>query len=269
MPGVLETLGLDALGLKPTTLLLLLLAALAAGWVDAVVGGGGMIQLPALLMVPGLSPVQALAVNKLGSVFGTLASAATYLRRTPVDVRTTLPAAALAFVTSMVGAIVATVLPAELFKPIIVIALLGVLIYTIFKPALGELTQLKHGGLKHLMVGLALGGAIGFYDGVLGPGTGSFLMLGMVSLMGYSFLQATAQTKIVNAATNLGALVLFAVAGEQVWVLGLMLGVANMAGGYLGARTALARGSGFIRWMMVLIVSALILKLSLDIWLGN
>ncbi|WP_237206775.1 TSUP family transporter [Rothia nasimurium] len=262
---MLDTLGFDSLGLEPTTLVLLLLAALAAGWVDAVVGGGGMIQLPAVLMVPGLSPVQALAVNKLGSVFGTLTSAATYLRRTPVNVRTVLPAASLAFVTSMGGALVATALPEELFKPIIVLALILVLVYTVFKPSLGELTQLKHRGLKHLMVGLGIGATIGFYDGLLGPGTGSFLMMAMVSLMGYSFLQATAQTKIINAATNLGALVLFAVAGQQVWALGLLLGAANMVGGYLGARTALARGSRFIRWMMIVVVSALIIKLGADI----
>lgn len=262
---MLEALGLDSLGLEPTTLLLLLVAALAAGWVDAVVGGGGMIQLPAVLLVPGLTPVQALAVNKLGSVFGTLVSAATYLRRTPVDLRTTLPAASLAFAASMGGAVVATMLPTELFKPIILLALVAVLIYTMFKPALGELTQLKHTGARHLLVGLALGGVIGFYDGVLGPGTGSFLMMGMVALMGYSFVQATAQTKIINAATNLGALVLFALAGQQVWALGLLLGVANMAGGYLGARTALARGSGFVRGLLIVVVAALILRLGWDL----
>lgn len=267
--GIAGVFGVEGVGLEPLTVCLLLVAAFGAGWVDALVGGGGMIQLPAVLLVPGLSPVQALAVNKLGSVFGTLTSAVTYVRRTSIDIRTTLPAACLAFVTSMAGAVLATALPQEFFKPIIVIALCAVLLYTVFKPSLGGVTQLRYRGLKHLMVGLGAGALIGFYDGLLGPGTGSFLMLAMVGLMGYSFLQATAQTKIINAATNLGALVLFAVAGQQVWVLGLMLGAANMAGGYLGARTALARGNSFIRWMMLIVVSALIVKLGLDILAGR
>lgn len=267
--SIVDALGLEWVGLDLLTICLLLLAALTAGWVDALVGGGGMIQLPAVLLVPGLSPVQALAVNKLGSVFGTLASAATYLRRTPVDIRATVPAACLAFVTSMAGAVLATALPKESFKPIIVLALFAVLVYTIFKPSVGDATCLKHKGFKHLMIGLSAGAVIGFYDGLLGPGTGSFLMLAMVSLMGYSFLQATAQTKIINTATNLGALVLFAVAGQQVWVLGVMLGAANMVGGYLGARTALARGNSFIRCVMLVVVGTLIVKLGADIFAGR
>lgn len=260
MPAVLGLEGLD-----PLTLVLLLLAALAAGWVDAVVGGGGMIQLPALLMVPGISPVQALATNKLGSIFGTVTSAGTYLRSVPVDRRTVVPTAALAFAASIAGALLATHLPVELIKPLIIVALAGVLVYTIFKPNLGAVTRLERRGARHLLTGLGIGLVIGFYDGVLGPGTGSFLMIAMISLLGYNFLQASAQTKIVNAATNLGAIVLFSLAGHTLWLLGLALGAANMLGGYLGARTAISRGNGFIRVMMLCVVSALILKLSYDL----
>ena len=255
-------------GLDLLTLSLLLLAAFAAGWVDAVVGGGGMIQLPALLMVPGLTPVQALATNKVGSVFGTLTSATTYLRRVPVDRRTALPTALLAFGASVMGALLATILPVVLIKPLIIFALLGVLVYTLLKPQLGELSRPKHTGGRLLLTSLGIGAVIGFYDGVLGPGTGSFLMIAMISLLGYSFLQATAHAKIINAATNLGAIVLFSLGGHTVWLLGLALGVANMAGGYLGARTAIARGNGFIRVMMLCVVSALILKLSYDLLTG-
>lgn len=259
-------LGLE--GLDLLTLSLLLLAAFAAGWVDAVVGGGGMIQLPALLMVPGLTPVQALATNKVGSVFGTLTSAATYLRRVPVDRRMVLPTAVLAFGASVIGALLATVLPVGLIKPLIIFALIGVLIYTLLKPKLGELSRPKHTGARLLLTSLGIGAVIGFYDGVLGPGTGSFLMIAMISLLGYSFLQATAHAKIINVATNLGAIVLFSLGGHTVWLLGLALGAANMAGGYLGARTAIARGNGFIRVMMLCVVSALILKLSYDLLTG-
>lgn len=251
--------------LDPTTIVLLVIAALFAGWVDAVVGGGGLIQLPAVLLVPGLSPVQALAVNKLSSFIGTLTSAITYYRRTTSDIRTALPMAAVALVASFCGAVVATVIPAEVFTPIIMVALFAVLLFTIFKPNAGELTALKFLGKKHIIFALMIGAGIGFYDGILGPGTGSFLMIAMMTVLGYSMLQSAAQTKIVNTATNLGALILFALGGHQVWMLGFAMGIANMLGGYLGARTAISRGTGFIRVLMMCVVSVLILKLGYDL----
>ena len=259
-------LGIETL--EPGTLVLLVVAGLLAGWVDAVVGGGGLIQLPAVLMVPGLSPVQALAVNKLASSMGTATSALTYYRRTACDVATALPMAGVALAASFCGAIVATLIPASAFRPIILCALVAVLLFTVFKPGAGELTQLKHTGRRHLIIALAVGLIIGFYDGILGPGTGSFLMIAMISLLGFNFLMATAQTKIVNLATNLGALAYFTLSGHMLWAVGLIVGVANLVGGYLGARTAIARGNGFIRGMMIAVVSALILKLGFDIYAG-
>lgn len=255
-------MGLESL--DPATIILLVLAGLFAGWVDAVVGGGGLIQLPAVLMVPGLAPVQALAVNKLGSSFGTAASALTYYRSTPSNLKMVLPAAMVALVASFGGAMAATLIPASVFKPIILCALIAVLAFTVLKPSMGELTQIKHTGRKHLLVGLGIGAVIGFYDGILGPGTGSFLMIALITLQGFNFLMATAQTKIINLATNIGALILFGLLGYQVWGLGLLLGSANLCGGYLGARTAITRGNGFIRIMLIVVVSALILKLSWD-----
>lgn len=252
--------------MDPMTLILMVCAGFFAGWVDAVVGGGGLVQLPALMLVPGLTPYQALAVNKLGSVFGTAASATTYYRRTSNDLKTSLPTAVVAFFASMGGAIVATHIPTTLFKPIIVCALVGVLLFTVFKPNLGELQQLKHTGARHILTALGIGVVIGFYDGLLGPGTGSFLMIALISLLGYNFLLATAQTKIINLATNLGALIFFALAGYQVWSLGLLLGAANLCGGYFGARTAIARGNKFIRVMMMGVVSALILTMAWELW---
>lgn len=255
-------------GLDPFTLVLLLLAACCAGWVDAVVGGGGMVQLPALLMVPGLTPVQALATNKVGSVMGTITSAATYARKVPLDWRTLLPTALLAGLASVGGALLATYLPAEVFKPIIVVALLAVLVYTLVKPTLGIAQDMRFRGSRLVAASGALGLGIGFYDGVLGPGTGSFLLLGMAGWLGYSFLQAAAHTKVVNTATNLGAILLFSLAGQTVWLLGLVLGLANMLGGYIGARTALSRGNGFVRVMLIVVVSAMLLKLGADVVLA-
>ena len=256
-------------GLTTTTLLLVLLAGLAAGFVDAVVGGGGLLQLPALLLVPGISPVQALATNKLGGVFGTTTSAVTFYRRVHPDLRTALPMAGLALVCSFAGASVAALLPASVFKPVIVVALVVIAVWTLLRPTLGAQTLLRHAGRRHHGVAGLLGAVIGFYDGILGPGTGSFLVFAMISLLGYDFLASSAKAKIVNCATNIGALLFFVPHGSVLWGLGLMLAVANAAGGYLGARTATARGSRFIRIAFLVVVTALIARLGWDVWVEN
>jgi hypothetical protein len=250
----------------PAILLLVVVAGFAAGWVDAVVGGGGLIQLPALLLIPGISPVQALATNKMGSIFGTTTSAVTYYRRVKPDLRTALPMAAIALAGSFCGAILAAHLPQSVFKPIIVAALVLVAVFTALKPDVGDLTILRHSGHRHYLMACLIGGVIGFYDGMLGPGTGSFLVIALVSLMGYAFLEASAKAKIVNMATNAGALMFFIPHGSLLWGLGAMVGVANMAGGYLGARTAVRQGSKFIRIVFLVVVAALIIKLGTDVW---
>jgi uncharacterized membrane protein YfcA len=256
--------GLESVEL--TTLILIVVAGFAAGWVDAVVGGGGLIQLPAMLLVPGISPVQALATNKMGSIFGTATSAVTYYRRVRPDLRTALPMAAIALAGSFGGAVLAATLPASVFKPVIVAALVAVALFTALRPSVGELTRLRHDGHRHYVVACVIGAVIGFYDGLIGPGTGSFLIIGLVSAMGYAFLEASAKAKIVNMATNAGALLFFLPHGSLLWGLGLVLGLANMAGGYLGARTAVKQGSRFIRVVFLTVVGALILKLGSDIW---
>lgn len=251
--------------------LLLLAVGFAAGWVDAVVGGGGLLQLPALLMVPGMSPVQALATNKLGSIFGTTTSALTYIRRVRPSLRTALPTACAAFCASFGGAVVAASLPERVILPIIVLALLAVGIFTASKPDIGRLERLRHAGLGHLSRAVLIGAAVGFYDGMLGPGTGTFLIIGLVTVLGYSFLNASAHAKIVNAATNLGALAFFAPAGHVMVLIGLVLGLANMAGGYTGARMAIAKGSRFVRIVFLVVVFALVLNLGWDVvtdWLS-
>ena len=265
--ATLEGSGLE--NIQAGTLLLILLAGLAAGWIDAVVGGGGLLQLPVLLLVPGITPVQALATNKLGSVFGTTTSAVTYYRRAHPDLRTALPMAAVALAGSFVGAIVATVLPASVFKPIIVAALVAVALFTAFRPTVGELTSLRHQGGRHYAAAGVIGLVIGFYDGLIGPGTGSFLVIAMVVFLGYNFLSSSAKAKIVNMATNLGALAFFLPSGHLLWGLGLVLGVANMVGGYIGARMAVSKGSRFIRVVFLAVVGVLILRLGYDVLQEN
>ena len=256
--------GLESIQL--TTLILVVVAGFAAGWIDAVVGGGGLIQLPVMLLVPGISPVQALATNKMGSIFGTTTSAVTFYRRVRPDLRTAIPMAVIALAGSFGGAILAATLPASVFKPIIVAALVAVALFTALRPNVGELTKLRHDGHRHYLIASLIGGVIGFYDGMIGPGTGSFLIIALVSAMGYSFLEASAKAKIVNMATNAGALLFFLPHGSLLWGLGLVLGGANMAGGYLGARTAVSRGSKFIRIVFLVVVGVLIIKLGSDVW---
>lgn len=251
------------------TILLVVVAGFAAGWVDAVVGGGGLLQLPALLLVPGITPVQALATNKMGSLFGTATSAITYYRRAKPDLRTALPMAGIALLGGFGGAIIATSLPSSVFKPIIVVALIAVAVFTAFRPTVGTLTQLRHSGRRHYSTAAAIGLVIGFYDGLIGPGTGSFLIIAMVTLLGYSFLDASAKSKIVNLATNFGALMFFLPNGSLLWGLGLVLGLANMVGGYVGSRMAITQGSKFIRIVFLVVVGALIAKLGYDVWLEN
>ncbi len=256
--------GLESIQLA--TLILVVVAGFAAGWVDAVVGGGGLIQLPVMLLIPGISPVQALATNKMGSIFGTTTSAVTFYRRVQPDLRTAVPMAVIALAGSFGGAVLAANLPASVFKPIIVAALVVVALFTAFRPSVGELTQLRHDGHRHYVVACLIGAVIGFYDGMIGPGTGSFLIIALVSAMGYAFLEASAKAKIVNMATNAGALLFFLPHGSLLWGLGLVLGAANMAGGYLGARAAVSRGSRFIRIVFLVVVGALIIKLGSDVW---
>ncbi len=251
--------------LDPTTIALLLLAGVTAGWVDAVVGGGGLVQLPALLLVPGVSPVQALATNKLASSFGTATSAVTYYRRVRPDLRTALPMAAVAGAGAAGGAACASLLPASVFEPVILVVLVAVAVYTIARPSLGAATALRWHDRRHHVAAGAVGLSIGFYDGILGPGTGSFLVIALVGLLGYAFLEASAKAKIVNLATNLGALAVFVPQGAPMFGLGVAMGAANVLGGYVGARTAVAHGSRFVRVVFLVVVGALVLRLGYDV----
>ncbi|WP_314645855.1 TSUP family transporter [uncultured Microbacterium sp.] len=251
------------------TLVLVVIAAFAAGWIDAVVGGGGLLQLPALLLIPGIAPIQALATNKLASVFGTATSSVTYYRRAKPDIRTAIPMALIALAGSFGGAAVATLLPAAAFKPIIVVALLAVALFTALRPQMGAATRLRFQGHRHHVMAGAAGLVIGFYDGMIGPGTGTFLVIALVALLGYDFLQASAKAKIVNLATNAGALLLFIPHGSVLWLLGGILAIANVAGSYLGSRMAISRGTRFIRVVFLVVVVALIAKLGVDVWNEN
>lgn len=248
------------------TLALLIGAAFLAGYVDAVVGGGGLIQLPAFVVAfPHAIPVQLLATNKLASVCGTAVSSGTYLRRVRPDLGTALPLVAGALAGSAGGAFIASHIPKDAFNPLILAVLIGVGAYTVLRPSLGQVEALRHAGRRHTLGALFIGAGVGVWDGALGPGTGSFLVFLLVGVLGFAFLQGTALAKLGNLATNIAALVVFVASGSVVWHVGLPMGAANALGGYLGARTAVARGHGFIRGVFIVVVGAFILKIGYDV----
>ncbi len=250
----------------PHVLALLGLAGFLAGWVDAVVGGGGLVQLPALLLgLPGATPAQVLATNKFGSVWGTATASVTYYRRVRPDLRTALPMAGVAYVGAIGGALLGLHIPKSAFNPVILVMLVVVGAYTLLKPSVGELTRLRWSGARHTTAAVLTGFVIGVYDGALGPGTGSFLVFALVGLLGYAFLEASAKAKITNLATNLGALTVFAPGGHVVWAVGAVMAATNLLGGYVGARTAVARGSGFIRVVFVVVVVAFTVRIGGDV----
>ncbi|MDX6325475.1 MAG: uncharacterized protein QOK15_1829 [Nocardioidaceae bacterium] len=243
-------------------LALLAAAALLAGFVDAVVGGGGLIQLPALILgLPGAAPVQILATNKLASVCGTTVSSVTYYRRVRPHAATFVPLMLFAFVGSLLGAAMASHLPAAAFTPIVLVVLVLVGGFVLLRPGIGERTELRFSGHRHTAAAMATGFVIGTYDGALGPGTGSFFVFTLVGLLGYSFLEASAKARMANWATNIAALCVFVPQDAVLWRTGLVMGLANLAGGYLGARTAVARGTRFVRVFFLVVVSAFIVRL--------
>ncbi|MGN6088891.1 MAG: TSUP family transporter [Actinomycetes bacterium] len=248
---------------------LLCVAALFSGWVDAVSGGGGLVQLPALLvLLPGAAPAQVLATNKLSSVCGTFVASVTYLRRVRPDLRTALPMMGAAFLGAMGGAACATLIPSTVFRPLVLVLLVAVGAYTVWRPSVGEIQRLRWHGRRHYTAAVLVGAVIGFYDGIFGPGTGAFLVIVLVALLGYAFLEASAKARMTNLATNLGALTIFIAHGAPLWRLGLLMGACQIVGGYLGARTAILRGSRFVRTVFLVVVAGLILKLANDVLRG-
>jgi len=231
-----------------------------------VVGGGGLIQLPALVIgLPSASPVELLATNKLASVCGTTVSSATYYRRVQLHAGTFVPLMAFAFLGSMGGALIASTIPKAAFNPIILVVLVVVGGYVLLKPDVGGLTELRFTGRHHTIAAMLTGLVVGCYDGALGPGTGSFFVFALVGALGFNFVEASGKARMANWATNLAALVIFVPQGAVIWHVGVLMGAANLAGGYLGARTAVARGAAFVRVFFVVVVSAFIVRIGGDV----
>jgi uncharacterized membrane protein YfcA len=246
-------------------ILALLFAALMAGAIDAVVGGGGLIQIPALFATyPGESAATLFGTNKCASVVGTANASWRYARRVAMPWRTILPAALAAFAFSYVGAAAVAWLPKDVVRPLILLLLVIAAVYTLKRKDFGQVHRPAHTGHREFFYAILLGGVIGFYDGFFGPGTGSFLIFLFVRFFGFDFLHASAGAKVVNVATNLAALAYFLPHGYVLPVLAAAMAVANVSGSMIGTRLALKHGSGFIRQVFLVMAGLLIVKFAWD-----
>ena len=240
-------------------------ASLLAGFVDAIVGGGGLVLVPALFAAfPTTHPATLFGVNKGASICGTAVATAQYARRVELRWAALLPAALTGFAGSMAGAWLVTEISPQFLRKLLPLVLLGVLLYTLAKKELGRHHAPRFAGRAETLAACAIGLVIGFYDGFFGPGTGSFLVFLFVRWLGYDFLNASASAKLLNTATNLAALLLFAYKGHVWWHFALSMALANVVGSLLGTRLALKHGSGFVRLVFIVVVSALILKTGFD-----
>ncbi len=240
--------------------------AFLAGFIDAVVGGGGLIQIPAMFMLlPNVAPAAILGTNKFAAIWGTASATIQYARRVPIDWKLVLPAGVAAAVCSFAGARTVSALGSAELKPLILVMMVAVLAYTLWKKDFGKLHAPKLDAGTQRLVGIAIGAVIGFYDGFFGPGTGSFLIFAFVGLFGFSFLVASASAKAVNTITNLAALAWFMSSGSVLYAYAVPMAAFNVAGSLLGSRLAIAKGSGFVRVLFIVVVTALIARFGWDI----
>ncbi|PAT07496.1 TSUP family transporter [Corynebacterium hadale] len=241
------------------TLLLLAMASAAAGWIDAVVGGGGLVLIPVLMSATGMPAASVLATNKVAAVTGTASAAATLVRKVGVP-RVTWGYAVAAGCASAGGALAVALISDSVIRPAIIALLLAVGVFITLKPEFGAegnrlITR------RRALIGLAIAAAVGFYDGIFGPGTGMFLIMGFTAVFTQSFLQSAAMAKVINTATNTGALAVFIAGGFVEWKLALVLAAANVVGAQLGARTVLSGGSKLVRIALLVLVVVLCLRL--------
>jgi len=254
----------------PIELITVTLASLLAGCIDAIVGGGGLVLVPALFSAfPNAAPATLFGTNKGAAVWGTAWATAQYARKVQLNWAALLPAATAALAGSALGAWAVTQVDGSGLRRVLPFVLAAVLVYTLARKDLGRAHAPRWQGRREALLASAIGLVIGVYDGFFGPGTGSFFVFLFVRLLGYDFLHASASAKLLNTATNLSALTIFALTGHVWWHVALVMAVANVAGSLLGTRLALRHGAGFVRVVFIAVVGALILKTGYDAFFRN
>ncbi len=250
-----------------TTILLLCLAAFAAGFVDAIVGGGGLIQTPmGLILLPQLPVSTVVGSLKIPAFSGTAFAAVQYVKRVALNWKLLLPMMAVAMLASFAGSTLLTMVHNDFMKPVLLVVLTLVAIYTFIKKDFGQHKEKTHSPTLHIFYSILISVVIGFYDGFIGPGAGSFLVLAFVALMGYDFLHASANAKMVNLATNLGSITLFILKGKIIWAVAIPMALCNAAGGFIGAKLAISKGNKFIRIFFLIIVVGTLLRFAYDVF---
>ncbi|MGN6402644.1 MAG: sulfite exporter TauE/SafE family protein [Flavisolibacter sp.] len=248
-------------------ILLLCLVAFCAGFVDAIVGGGGLIQTPAALVILPAYPVASVIGSlKIPSFSGTSLATIQYLKKVRLNWQLVMVTCTIAFFASFAGSQLLTIVSNSFMKPVLLVVLTAVAIYTFTKKDFGQHQEKDHSPKKELSYAIVISLVLGFYDGFIGPGAGSFLILAFVSLLGLDFLHASAHAKLVNLATNLGSITLFLIKGKIMWMVALPMAVSNGIGGAIGANLAIAKGNKFIRVFFLFIVIAMLLRFMYDIF---
>jgi uncharacterized protein len=249
-------------------LTLLCAFAFCAGMIDAVVGGGGLIQIPALVNVfPEAQPATIFGTNKFSSVWGTTVAARSYAGKVHIPWKLVLPAALSAFAMAFLGAATVSSIPQGVLRPLVLWLVVVMAIYIFRKKDFGAIQKPLEIGTRERVLSVLIGGGIGFYDGLFGPGTGSFLIFLIFLFIHYlalDFLQATASAKFVNLATNIAALMFFVPTGHVLYEIAIPMAIFNMLGAYTGTRVAMKRGTAFIRGLFLFLLAVLILKLAWD-----
>ena len=254
--------------LSAINLALLGIAMFSAGFVDAIAGGGGLIQTPAMLLsFPDRNPVSVVATSKTAAFFGTTTAAIKYRKSIKTDPRLLIAMVIPAFIGACFGSLLASHISPESFKSSIFFMMIAIFIYTLFKPDLGKIHVDKHSPRKLMAIGATAAALIGFYDGLIGPGTGTMLMIALVAIMGFAFVGASAIAKVANATTNLASIIVVGFRIGIMWKLGILLGIANLIGGYTGSHMAIKKGSGFIRIFYLIVTGLLILRLGYSLYI--
>lgn len=249
-------------------LILLCIAAFAAGFVDSIVGGGGLIQIPAaLILMPQYAVATIIGTTKIPSFTGTSIAAYKYSRHVKLNYKHLLLMGSLAMCSSFAGSKLLTLVSNDFMKPFLLAVLSVVAVYTFVKKNFGTHSEKDHSEKQHIVYAVIISVCIGFYDGFIGPGTGSFLILAFVTLLGYDFLKAGASAKFVNVATNIGSIILFAASGNIIYEIALPMAICNGIGGFLGARLAILRGNTFIRIFFLVVVIGTLIRFAYDVFL--
>ncbi len=250
-----------------TDLVILCIIAFLAGFVDAIVGGGGLIQTPAaLVLLPQYPVATVIGTLKIPAFSGTSFAAAQYARRVQLNYPLLGSMAAVAFCAAFAGSKLLTLVSNGFMKPFLLVVLVAVAIYTYSKKNFGDHTAKEHTTQQQWTYAILISLLIGFYDGFIGPGAGSFLVLAFITLLGFDFLHSSANAKFVNLATNLGSICFFLISGKIIFAIAVPMAVCNGLGGIFGARLALLKGNRFIRIFFLVVVSATIIRFAYDIF---